>query len=79
MILEGVKLMVIGMSTVFLFLLVQITLISITAKLTKGSAQKELEEMEQEKLARSKKGKKSQGSDLIAAIAVAVAQHEAGK
>ena len=80
MILEGVKLMVIGMSTVFLFLLVQITLITLIAKLTRASAVKELEALEAEKLARSKKNNKSQGgSSIVAAISVAVAQYEADK
>lgn len=81
MILEGIKLMFVGMTTVVLFLILMIFLIQLVSRLTKTATEKELEaiRLERELLARSKKEKLSQQSDddEIAAIAAAVAAYEA--
>jgi sodium pump decarboxylase gamma subunit len=81
MILEGIKLMFVGMTTVVLFLTLMIFLIQLVSRLTKGATERELEaiRLERELLARSKKEKRSQegGEDDIAAIAAAVAAYEA--
>ena len=89
MIIEGVKLMFIGMTTVMLFLFLMIFLISQVARLTRGVAQRELDaiKLERELLARNRKEKKARqdsapaGDDdeEIAAIAAAVAAYEAEK
>lgn len=81
MILEGIKLMFVGMTTVVLFLILMIILIQLVSRLTKGATDRELEaiRLERELLARSKKEKLSQEGldDDIAAIAAAVAAYEA--
>ncbi|WP_163335858.1 OadG family transporter subunit [Desulfopila sp. IMCC35008] len=81
MILEGIKLMFVGMTTVVLFLILMIILIQLVSRLTKGATDRELEaiRLERELLARSKKEKLSQENldDDIAAIAAAVAAYEA--
>lgn len=83
MILEGVKLMFVGMTTVVLFLILMILLIQLVSRLTRGATNRELEaiRLERELLARSRKEKKASASeeaeDDIAAIAAAVAAYEA--
>lgn len=81
MILEGIKLMFVGMTTVVLFLILMIFLIQLVSRLTKGATNRELEaiKLERELLARRKKEKLSQegSDDEIAAIAAAVAAYEA--
>ncbi len=81
MILEGVKLMFVGMTTVVLFLILMIFLIQLVSRLTKGATARELEsiKLERELLARSKKEKlaAADADDDIAAIAAAVAAYEA--
>lgn len=89
MIIEGIKLMFIGMTTVMLFLFLMIFLISVIARLTRGAAQRELDaiKLERELLARSRKEKKARQESAsagdvdeeIAAIAAAVAAYEAEK
>ena len=49
MIIEGLKLMVVGMTTVVLFLLFMILLIQLFANLTKGVTQREIQALEEEK------------------------------
>ena len=81
MILEGVKLMFVGMTTVVLFLTLMIYLIQLVSRLTRKATERELEtiRLERELLARSKRDKLLQQSDddEIAAIAAAVAAYEA--
>lgn len=88
MIIEGIKLMFIGMTTVMFFLLLMIFLVNLVARLTRGAAQRELDaiKLERELMARSRKEKKAAQSatagdedDEIAAIAAAVAAYEAEK
>ena len=90
MILEGVKLMFVGMTTVVLFLIFMILLIQLVSHLTRGATAKELEaiKLERELLAKSRKEKKSSqkeklssqdADDDIAAITAAVAAFEAEK
>ncbi|WP_136809237.1 OadG family protein [Desulfosediminicola flagellatus] len=83
MILEGVKLMFVGMTTVVLFLIFMIFLIQLVSHLTRGATARELEaiKLERELLARSRKEKKSSqdADDDIAVIAAAVAAFEAEK
>jgi len=78
---EGLKLMVIGMSTVFVFLLLMILLINLVAFFTQKHAIVELEQIELEKLARlNKSRKKKKGASNgapTAVITAAVSAYEA--
>ncbi len=78
MLLEGVKLMILGMSIVFLFLSLQILLMMLVARLTRGIAAKELEQIQAEKTARAQKAKKSKqaAGAPVAIIAAAVKTYE---
>jgi len=72
--------MVIGMITVFLFLCIQIVLITVVARLTKGIAQREVEEIEKARLERAQRAKKSkEKGPPMAVLAAAVATYEANK
>lgn len=82
MILEGLKLMLVGMSTVLLFLIAMIMIIQLVSYLTRGVAQRELEAIEEERkqkaAARQKKKATAGNADEdIAVIAAAVAAFEA--
>lgn len=81
MLIAGVKLMLIGMTTVVLFLCLMVFLITIVSKLTEGATARELEalKLERELLARSKKEKQeaADADDDIAVITAAVAAYEA--
>lgn len=83
MIFEGIKLMLVGMTTVMLFLMLMILFINIVAKLTKGAAARELEMLEIERNLQALKRKTtkeaaSQNADEdIAVIGAAVAAYEA--
>lgn len=82
MIIEGVKLMFVGMTTVVLFLILMIYLIQLVSRLTRSATARELEgiKLERELLARSRKEKQSSEEDTdgdIAAIAAAIAAFEA--
>jgi len=89
MIIEGIKLMFIGMTTVMLFLTLMIYLIGLVSRLTRGSAARELEaiKLERELLARTRREKQAKqdtavnpdADEEIAAIAAAVAAYEAEK
>ena len=78
--LEGLKLMVIGMTTVLLFLAFMILLIQIVAKLTAGFAAHELAIIQKAKEDRARKAKKlkgiSQGEIPTAVFAAAIAAYE---
>jgi len=83
MIFEGVKLMVVGMTTVMLFLSLMILFINLVAKLTRGSATRELATIEMERELNARNREKGQASSAggadedIAVIAAAVAAYEA--
>ncbi|MFW2365631.1 MAG: OadG family transporter subunit [Desulforhopalus sp.] len=83
MIFEGVKLMVVGMTTVMLFLSLMILFINIVAFLTRGSTARELTAIEEERAsnAHNRKNNKASSSggvdEDIAVIAAAVAAYEA--
>lgn len=83
MIFEGIKLMLVGMTTVMLFLMLMILFINLVAVLTKSSAARELQLLEEEKNLQALKRKQakeaaSQDADEdIAAISAAVAAYEA--
>jgi oxaloacetate decarboxylase gamma subunit len=83
MIFEGVKLMVVGMTTVMLFLSLMIIFISLVSFLTRGTAARELDKIRQERELQAfnrKKAKESssESADVdIAVIAAAVAAYEA--
>ncbi|HBG18637.1 MAG: hypothetical protein A2X81_16950 [Desulfobacterales bacterium GWB2_56_26] len=83
MIFEGVKLMIVGMTTVMLFLGLMIYFINLVARLTKNVAMRELEAMKRERelLAQNRKKVKEtvvdNGDEDIAVIAAAVAAFEA--
>lgn len=82
MIFEGLKLMLVGMTTVLLFLIAMIMLIQLVSYLTRGVAQRELaaieEERKQKAAARQKKKATAGNADEdIAVIAAAVAAFEA--
>ena len=82
MIVEGLKLMVVGMTTVLLFLSFMILLINLVARLTKDITAREMQAIEDEKQRmRAQREKEKQaaeeGNDDIVVIAAAVAAFEA--
>jgi oxaloacetate decarboxylase (Na+ extruding) subunit gamma len=83
MIFEGIKLMIVGMTTVMLFLSLMIFFINLVAKMTKGVTARELEGIERERAlqaAQRKKAKEAASMDAdedIVVIAAAVAAYEA--
>ena len=82
MIVEGLKLMVVGMTTVVLFLTFMILLIQAAAKLTKDVTARELQAIEDEKerlrqLRDREKQASEEGADDIVVITAAVAAFEA--
>lgn len=83
MLFEGVKLMIVGMTTVMLFLCLMILFINLIAFLTKGEAAREITEMEKERELQALKRKQAKeaasgdGDEDIAVIAAAVAAYEA--
>ena len=82
MIVEGLKLMVVGMTTVLLFLMLMILLIQIAARLTKNVTARELKAIEDEKelLKQMRKMEKlaAEGDDNdIVVITAAIAAFEA--
>ncbi len=82
MLFEGVKLMIVGMTTVMLFLCLMILFINLISFLTRGSAVREVEAIAKERALQTLKRKKakegtSQSADEdIAVIAAAVAAYE---
>ena len=82
MIVEGLKLMVVGMTTVVLFLTFMILLIQAAAKLTKDITARDLQAIEDEKerLRQQRKMEKQaseEGDDDIVVITAAIAAFEA--
>ena len=82
MIVEGLKLMVVGMTTVVLFLTFMILLIQAAAKLTKDITARELQAIEDEKerLRQQREREKQiseEGADDIVVITAAIAAFEA--
>jgi len=83
MIFEGVKLMIVGMTTVMLFLGLMICFINLVAYLTRGSAARELAAVQKERELQAqnrKKAKEIETGNLdedIAVITAAVAAYEA--
>ncbi len=83
MLFEGVKLMVVGMTTVMLFLSLMILFINLVAMLTKNATARELGAIEKERELAAfnrKKAKEAAAGDAdedIAVIAAAVAAYEA--
>lgn len=82
MIVEGLKLMVVGMTTVLLFLTLMILLIQTAARLTKDVTARELQAIEDEKerLRQQREREKlaaEEGDDDIAVITAAIAAFEA--
>ncbi len=83
MIFEGVKLMVVGMTTVMLFLCLMILFITLIAYLTRNAAVRELDAIQKEREAQVQKRKKAKddtaqdGDEDIAVITAAVAAYEA--
>ena len=81
---EGVKLMFVGMTTVLLFLSFMIFLIQMVSRLTRGLLEKEMEAIELERqlrlLAQKKKDRKQlDDHDEIVVITAAIAAYEAEK
>ncbi len=81
---EGIKLMFVGMTTVLLFLSFMIFLIQVVSRLTRGLLKKELETIELERQQRllakkEKNGKQLDDEDEIAVITAAIAAFEAEK
>ena len=82
MIFEGVKLMVVGMTTVMLFLLLMILFINAVAILTRGATARELDAIDKDRKLQAfkrKKAKETTSQDAeedIAVIAAAVAAYE---
>lgn len=82
MIFEGVKLMVVGMTTVMLFLSLMILFINIVAMLTKGATAREFKAIEDERELQALNRKKAKeatsvnADEDIAVIAAAVAAYE---
>jgi oxaloacetate decarboxylase (Na+ extruding) subunit gamma len=83
MIFAGVKLMVVGMTTVMLFLGLMILFINLIAWLTRGVTARELETIEREKAFQAEQRKRAKevatgdADEDIAVIAAAVAAYEA--
>lgn len=82
MIVEGLKLMVVGMTTVLMFLMLMILLIQLAAWLTKDVTARELQaiENEKERLRQQREREKqavAEGDDDIAVITAAIAAFEA--
>lgn len=75
MIVDGVKLMVIGMGTVFVFLTLMVILMSLLSKVLAPFAHI----FEQETAAPKRSASKESGKDVIAAIAAAIHMHEKSK
>jgi sodium pump decarboxylase gamma subunit len=85
MIFEGVKLMVVGMTTVMLFLSLMILFINFVAFLTRNAAAREIEAIKNERELQAKNRKKAKettetglgdADEDIAVIAAAVAAYE---
>ncbi len=84
MIVEGLKLMVVGMTTVLLFLTFMILLIQLSARLTKDVTARELQAIEDEKERLRKQRERDklaaeEGDDDIAVISAAIAAFEADR
>jgi oxaloacetate decarboxylase gamma subunit len=86
MIIEGLKLMVVGMTTVLLFLTLMIFLIQLVARLTKDVTARELQaiDAERERLKQERKREKlaaaaGDGDEDIVVITAAIAAFEAQK
>ncbi len=84
MIFEGLKLMVVGMTTVCLFLILMILLIQLAAKLTRDVTARELQAIDDEKLRLKKlremeKQAAAEGDDDIVVISAAIAAFEADR
>jgi oxaloacetate decarboxylase gamma subunit len=83
MIFEGIKLMIVGMTTVMLFLMLMVLFINIVAKLTKSATARELKVIAEEKnlqALKRKQAKEAVSQDFdedIAVISAAVAAYEA--
>ena len=83
MIFEGVKLMIVGMTTVMLFLGLMICFINLVAYLTRGSAARELAAVQKERELQAQNRKKAKEIETgnvdedIAVITAAVAAYEA--
>jgi len=65
MIFEGVKLMIVGMTSVMLFLLLMILFISLVARLTRGEASRELDAIERERQRLAENRKKARAATTI--------------
>lgn len=82
MLFEGVKLMVVGMTTVMLFLCLMILCINLVAFLTRGSAAREVEAIAAERALQMLKRNKPEeappksAEEVIAVITAAVAAYE---
>jgi len=82
MLFEGVKLMIVGMTTVMLFLCLMILFINLISFLTRGSAVREVEAIAKERALQTLKRKKAKegtaqsADEDIAVIAAAVAAYE---
>ena len=84
MIVEGLKLMVVGMTTVLLFLTFMILLIQLSPRLTKDVTARELQAIEDEKERLRKQRERDklaaeEGDDDIAVISAAIAAFEADR
>lgn len=82
MLFEGVKLMIVGMTTVMLFLCLMILFINLVAFLTKKEAAREIDAIEKERQSQAHKRRQAKeaasadGDEDIAVIAAAVAAYE---
>jgi len=82
MLFEGVKLMIVGMTTVMLFLCLMILFIYIVSYLTRGSAAREVEAITKERAFQAQNRRKAtetssdDADEDIAVIAAAVAAYE---
>ena len=85
MLFEGVKLMIVGMTTVMLFLFLMILFINLVAYLTKGEAAREISAIEKERALQALKRKQAKeatsgdADEDIAVIGAAIAAYEAEK
>ena len=79
MIFAGVKLMIVGMTTVFLFLSLMICIIEMVSRLTRGATSRELEAIRLEREMMARRRRTQQGDheeEDMAVIAAAIAAFE---
>ena len=79
MVIEGLKLTVLGMGMVFIFLVLLVSFIHLTSYLLAGITQKELAFLEEESMKNASTQKGGDKSTLVAVIAAAISAYRKDK